>query len=70
MACRTHKGMISEMERLYKLYEAEVSERVKDGCLTRSTAHTYLIHSGNFLEWCKGNFIPGGTKLKKETRPY
>jgi len=70
MNYRTNTGTIKEMERLYGLYEKEVADRVKDSCLTRSTANTYLLHSGNFLEWCKGNFIPGGVKLKKETRPY
>ena len=70
MAYRTHKQIIVEMERLYELYEREVEERKKDGCLTRSTANTYLTHTRNFIKWCKGEFIPGGTKLQKKTKPY
>jgi hypothetical protein len=70
MNYRTNTGTVKEMERLFKLYETEIADRVKDGCLTNSTAHTYLLHVGNLIEWCKGNFMPGGTKLKRGTRPY
>lgn len=57
------------MERLYGLYEAEVKQREKDGCLARATAHTYLVHSGNFVDWCKGEFIPGRMGLQNRTKP-
>jgi hypothetical protein len=55
-----NQGFISELEKLYSIYESEVKEAMKKGLLTESTARTYLLHSGNFLKWCKNDFEPGG----------
>ncbi|WP_210367742.1 hypothetical protein [Bacillus sp. REN3] len=57
---KANKDFINQLEDLYQLYEKEVKERSKEGLITKSTADTYLLHSGNFIKWCKGNFIPGG----------
>jgi len=70
MAYRTNRQIVIEMEKLYELYEHEVEERRKEGCLERPTANTYLTHARNFIRWCKGEFIPGATKLQKKTKPY
>jgi len=57
---KANKDFINQLEDLYQAYEKEVKERSKEGLLTKSTADTYLLHSGNFIKWCKGNFIQGG----------
>jgi len=49
-----------ELERLFSMYEIEVKEAKKNGLLTESTSRTYLLHSSNFLKWCRGAFQPGG----------
>lgn len=38
-----------ELEKLFSIYETEVIEAKKKGMLTESTARTYLLHSGNFI---------------------
>ncbi|MDP4177173.1 MAG: hypothetical protein Q8900_02385 [Bacillota bacterium] len=50
---------IKELENLYKKYEQEVNEALRAGYLTQNTAKTYLLHSDNFIKWCKDNFEPG-----------
>jgi len=70
MPYRTNNQTIVELEKLLDLYEREVEERKKDGCLKPSTVDTYLTHTRHFIRWCKGEFIPGGKKLQKKTKPY
>lgn len=50
------------MERLYRLWEEEVTAAREEGRLTEKTARTYLLHSENFLRWCRGEFEPGSRK--------
>lgn len=50
---------IKELENLYKKYEQEVNEALRTGYLKQNTAKTYLLHSDNFIKWCKDNFEPG-----------
>jgi hypothetical protein len=69
MPFRTDRKTIEEMERLFKAYEREVEERKKDGCLTLTTANTYLSHAHDFVRWCKGEFIPGRKEFQKKTKP-
>jgi hypothetical protein len=57
---KTDKDFIKQLEDIYQAYEKEVKESSKEGLLTKSTADTYLLHSGNFIKWCKGDFVPGG----------
>lgn len=49
-----------ELEKLFSIYETEVKEAKMKGLLTESTARTYLLHSGNFIKWCRDDFQPGG----------
>lgn len=53
----------SELEKLLQTYELEVQSAKKEGLLTDSTAKTYILHSSNFVKWCKGNFKPGGRNI-------
>lgn len=41
-------------------YEKEIIQAEKDGYLQKNTVKTYLLHSGNFIKWCKDEFEPGG----------
>jgi len=50
---------INELENLYGKYEKEIEEALKQGYLKQNTAKTYLIHSNNFVKWCKDSFEPG-----------
>ena len=52
---KTDRNTLHEMERLHQLWEAEVTSAQEQGRLTEKTARTYLLHSSNFLRWCKGN---------------
>lgn len=54
--------VITELERLHKEYSNEIEEKKKLGILAPSAADTYLLHSRNFVRWCKGDFEPGGRK--------
>lgn len=56
---RASEDFIKQLENLYTAYEKEVTEKERDGLLTNSTGKTYLLHSGNFLRWCRGEFVPG-----------
>lgn len=51
--------MIIEFEKLYKAYMEEVNKAQVNGYLQHNTVKTYLLHSGNFEKWCKGDFEPG-----------
>jgi len=51
---------IKELENLYEKYEKDVNLALEQGYLKRNTAKTYLVHSENFIKWCKDNFEPGG----------
>lgn len=56
---KASQEFIKNLEQLYERYESEVTEAMKQGLLTTSTARTYLLHSGNFLKWCRNDFVPG-----------
>lgn len=56
---KTDRNTIQEMERLYRLWEKEVTAPQKEGRLTEKTVKTYLLHPEHFLRWCKGEFEPG-----------
>jgi hypothetical protein len=51
--------LIEEIQKLYDEYEKEVLKAKKDGLLMDNTVRTYLLHSGNFVKWCRGDFEPG-----------
>lgn len=57
---KASKEFINELNKLLTEYENEVKAAYKQGYLTDSTARTYLLHSNNFVKWCKDDFIPGG----------
>ena len=65
---RTSKESLNEIENLFEEYEKEVNEAKKDGYLKVSTARTYLLHSNNFVKWCRGEFTPGGRHMRNGIR--
>ncbi|BBW98771.1 hypothetical protein [Geobacillus subterraneus] len=62
---RASQEFIKKLEELYQIYENEVKEKAKEGLLADNTARTYLLHSGNFVKWCRNEFVPGGRNEKK-----
>ncbi|GAB4273949.1 hypothetical protein [Thermincola ferriacetica] len=61
---QTNKETIKEMERLLEVYTKTIEKLEKDGLLKPSAAKTYLLHSTNFVRWCKGDFEPGAKNMK------
>jgi hypothetical protein len=57
---QTNKEIIVELEKLYDKYQEEVDQLREKGILMENTAKTYLLHSYNFIRWCKEDFTPGG----------
>lgn len=60
MALKGNKEFIEELEKLFRAYNVEVTVAMKEGFLKDNTAKTYLLHTGNFIKWCKDEFEPGG----------
>ncbi|MFC6330996.1 hypothetical protein ACFP56_00045 [Paenibacillus septentrionalis] len=56
---------IKQLELLFEQYEKEVMERQHDGILEEKTVKTYLLHSNNFVRWCRNDFVPGAKKFRK-----
>lgn len=56
---------IKQLELLFEQYENEVLEKKHDGILEENTARTYLLHSNNFIRWCRNDFVPGAKKTGK-----
>lgn len=61
---KASQEFIKQLEDLYQIYEKEVREKSKGGLLAENSSKTYLLHSGNFVKWCRGNFNPGGRNQK------
>lgn len=57
---KTDDSIIKEIERLFQAYESEVILAQHHGYLQPNTTRTYLLHSHNFVKWCKDEFEPGG----------
>jgi len=55
----TDTTTIAAIEKLFSRYEEEVLEAKNNGYLQENTVKTYLLHSGNFVKWCSGEFEPG-----------
>ena len=53
---KTDISTIKELERLFREYEQEVLTAQNSGYLQPNTTRTYLLHSGNFVKWCKDAF--------------
>ena len=60
---KTDKYILREIERLYDLYQDEIESLTEKGTITENTSKTYLLHSYNFVRWCKGEFTPGAKKM-------
>ena len=60
---KTTNEVFKEIESLYAQYEKEVLLAKEEGYLMDNTVRTYLLHSGNFVKWCRGDFIPGGKNM-------
>jgi hypothetical protein len=58
---RASNEFIKQLEELHQIYEKEVRETK----LVASTVTTHLYHSGNFVKWCRGEYVPGARKGKK-----
>jgi len=56
---KTSKDIIIEIERLLSEYDKEVHKSMDNGLLKFNTVKTYLLHSNNFVRWCRDEFIPG-----------
>lgn len=56
---KTDISTIKELERLFQKYEQEVLTAQDNGYLMPNTTRTYLLHSRNFVKWCKDEFEPG-----------
>jgi len=60
---KTNKDILQEIERLYDLYQDEIEMLTKKGIIMENTSKTYLLHSYNFVKWCKGEFTPGAKNM-------
>lgn len=56
---KASKEIVSELERLFNQYETDINKLQDAGILKPSAAKTYLLHSKNFVRWCKDDFEPG-----------
>lgn len=61
---KVSQEMAVELENLFQLYEKEVRKCTQEGILAKNTEKTYLLHSQNFVRWCKNDFIPGEKNRK------
>ncbi|OMC63537.1 hypothetical protein BK121_26780 [Paenibacillus odorifer] len=57
--------VIKRLELLFEEYEKEVSDKLSSGLIAENTAKTYLLHSGNFIKWCRDEFAPGARNQQK-----
>lgn len=55
---------IKQLEIMFEQYEKEVLEKQCEGILEEKTVKTYLLHSNNFVRWCRNDFVPGARKAK------
>jgi len=62
---RASQEFMKELDKLYQTYEQEVTEKSKIGLLAGNTKKTYLLHSENFVKWCRNDFVPGGRNENK-----
>lgn len=67
---RASQDIIKEIEHLYSAYEKEVFLAKEKGFLMEKTVNTYLLHSGNFVKWCRGNFVPGDKNKSKAKQAF
>ncbi|MBW4080262.1 hypothetical protein [Paenibacillus sp. S150] len=63
---RASQDFINQLELLFETYEQEVTDKLKRGVLKASAAKTYLYHSGNFIKWCRNDFVPGAKNERKQ----
>lgn len=56
---KASNNFIKQLEELYQMYEEEIKIKTNDGFLAPNTSKTYLLHSGNFVKWCRDEFVPG-----------
>lgn len=61
---RASPEFIKQLEQLFEAYEKEVIDKKKTGLIAENTSKTYLLHTGNFVSWCKNEFVPGARNLK------
>jgi len=65
---RTTQEVMKEIERLYAKYENEVHLARERGYIKDNTVKTYLLHSCNFVRWCRGQFVPGAKEHNYHNR--
>ena len=61
----TSYDTMKEMDRLLGEYTKTIEKLEKDGYLKPSAAKTYLLHSTNFVRWCRDDFEPGAKNMRK-----
>ena len=66
----TNKTTIAPIEKLFCQYKQEALEAKNNGYLKENTVRTYLLHSGNFVKWCNGEFKPGSRKNNVSFKLY
>lgn len=62
---KTSKDNLQQIEKLYNLYENEIEILRERGIIMENTSKTYLLHSYNFVRWCRGEFTPGARNMQK-----
>jgi len=62
---KANPEIMKEIERLFNEYEEEVNGAKDRGLLLDNTVTTYLLHSRNFVRWCRGSFVPGDRNARK-----
>lgn len=62
---KASQEFMKQLEDLYQDYEKEIQEKSKNGLLAENSLKTYLLHSSNFVRWCRGDFDPGGRNKNK-----
>lgn len=60
---KTNIDILQEIERLYDQYHDEIETLTEKGVIMENTKKTYLLHSYNFVRWCKGDFTPGARNM-------
>lgn len=59
------RQFLSELDGLLRQYEDAVEGARTQGLVSDKTAHTYILHSTNFVRWIKGDFVPGARNTRK-----
>lgn len=62
------REVLVALDGLLRRYEDAVENARRQGLVTNKTAHTYILHSTNFVRWLKGDFVPGAKNMRGSSR--